>query len=155
MHAWTVGLAVVALMPLPGTAGAQDAASAPRLSTQEEYLACLLDGERIEAGQARIAARAKAHEERALKFQAADDDLAAQVKRHAPSTAKEIASYNRAVTRRNAQVEELNRDAMALQREQAAMNRLVFERNERCGGRLIDAELKEAAEAEFRRRRRD
>lgn len=152
MHAWTACLVLATLGLPPRGAAAEGETPGPRLSTKEEYIACLAETDRIEAGDARLASREKAMKERAQKFQAADEALDAQARKHVPSTAKEIASYNRAIAQRNARADEFNREVRALQQDRLALNRLVVERNSRCGGLLVDSEVKEAAEAEYRRK---
>ena len=123
------------------------AASAPRMATKEEYLACVLANESLEAKRTAFAERDTRQRAQAAKFQAAEADLAAQVKRHAPSKKAERESYNRAVEARNASAESLNRETRAIQAEQAALNTLILETNTRCGGILVSAEIIKDVEA--------
>ncbi len=125
---------------------AESEASAPRTATKEEYFACLDAADSIEAKKTKLAERDRRHKELAVKFQAAEADLAAQVKKHAPSTKSEIESYNGAVARRNASAERFNLESRGLQLEQRALNDLIVATNTNCGGLLVSEEVVQAAE---------
>lgn len=127
-------------------------AAEPVSATKEQYLACLVAQSFVEARKSRFADEEKKYKAFAAKFQAAEASLAAQVKKHAPSNRAEIESYNKAVASRNQTAQSLNAGAEALQRELAAVNKLVVETNSKCGGLLVSAEVAQAAEEEFRRR---
>lgn len=131
--------------------GAESDSSALKTATKEQYFACLDASDTIETRKAKLMERETAHKELDARFRAAEADLAAQVKRHAPSTQSEIQSYNRAIARRNASAERWNRESLSLQREQRALNELITATNTLCGGLLVSDELVQAASE----RRRD
>jgi len=137
---------------VPGSAIAQaDSTPEPRLATKAQYLACLSDGDIVEAKQAALVKQREDLKAYAAKFQAADASLAKQVKRHAPSNQHEVDSYNRAVQTRNQAAKAFNEQSRSIERGQVSLNSTVFEFNSRCGGILVSAEVKEAAELERRR----
>lgn len=137
---------------LPTAALAQTSPQEPRLATKDEYLSCLVAKSSIEARKSALLEKDGKLRDKAAKFQKAEADLAAQVKKHTPSTRKEIESYNRAVDSRNASVQTFNKESMDLQQEQAALNKQIFENNARCGGILVTPEDARAAEEELRKR---
>ena len=126
--------------------GAEPEVSAPRAATKDEYFACLDAADSVDEKRAKLAERDRRHKELAAKFQAAEADLAAQVKKHAPSTKSEIESYNQAVARRNASAERFNLESRSLQLEQRALNDLIVATNTSCGRLLISEEVAQAAE---------
>jgi hypothetical protein len=134
-------------------AGALAQDSPLRVATKEQYAQCLDTADAIEQRSAALSKHNEARQALALKFQAADDDLNAQVKRHAPRTKEEIASYNRAVETRNRSAKEFNEASRSLDREQEALNASVVAHNRLCGSLLISSEVKEAVEQERRARR--
>lgn len=101
----------------------------------------MLANESLETKRAAFAERDTTQRAQAAKFQAAEADLAAQVKRHAPSKKAELESYNWAVEARNVSAESLNRETRAIQAEQAALNTLILETNARRGGILVTEEI--------------
>lgn len=138
-------LAVIySLLPL-SSLGAEPEPAALKTATKAQYFSCLDAGELIEAKKLKLIERERLHKERASKFEAAEADLAAQVKRHAPSKKSEIESYNKAIAKRNASAERFNLESQSLQVEQRALNDLVFATNTRCGALLISEELAQAA----------
>lgn len=136
---------LMSVVPMVGF-GAESEAPAPRTATKDEYFACLDASDSIEARKTKLAERDRRHKELAAKFQAAEADLAAQVKKHAPSTKAEIESYNGAVARRNASAERFNAESRSIQLEQRALNDLIVATNTSCGGLLISEEVAQAAE---------
>lgn len=127
----------------------------PRLATKDEYLACLVAQSAIDAKKTRLGDSEVKLKERAAKFQAAEADLASQVKKHAPATNAEIESYNRAISARNASARSVNSESLALQKEQAALNELIFATNAQCGRLLVSREVAQAAEDEHRKMREE
>jgi hypothetical protein len=142
-----------ALLILPWAALAQPSPPEPRLASKDDYLSCLVATSSIEARKAALAEKDGQLKAKAAKFQEAETDLAAQVKKHPPTTKKEIESYNKAIDSRNASVETLNKASRGLQQELAALNKLIFEANARCGSMLVRPEDAQAAEEEHRARR--
>jgi hypothetical protein len=136
----------------PMAALAESIAQEPRVATKNEYLSCLQEMSSIEGKRADLSAKEGKHKERAAKFQAAEADLATQVKRHLPATKKEIESYNRAVAARNASAESLNKDSMSLQQQQTALNNQIFQTNAQCSAIVVSPEDAQAAEEEHRKR---
>jgi hypothetical protein len=136
----------------PMAALSESIAQEPRLATKNEYLSCLQEMSSIEGKRGDLSAKEAKHKERAAKFQAAEADLAAQVKKHTPSTKKEIESYNRAVAARNASAESLNKDSMSLQQQQTALNKQILETNAECSAITVSPEDAQAAEEEHRKR---
>lgn len=137
-----------------GQAASEPPASAPRLATKEEYLACLDAQDRLDWQRAALTDAERKLQAQSAKVQAADADLAAQVKKHRPSSQAEVASYNRAIGVRNQHVETLNREARALQAAQDKFNGRVFESNARCLGLMVSAEVAAAGDAERPHRQR-
>ena len=129
---------------------AQDPAQ--RTGSKEEYSACLDSGEVIERQQGALSRRQEELAEFNKKILAADADLSAQVKKHAPRTNAEILSYNQAIGRRNQAVKEFNERGRVLQREQTELNALIFKTNASCSSLLITLEVKEEVESERRSR---
>lgn len=140
-----------ACVSLSGVALAQD--SPLRVATKEQYAHCLETADAIEQRSAALAKHQDARQALALKFQAADDDLGAQVKRQAPKTKGEIASYNRAVETRNRSAKEFNEASRSLDREQDALNATIVAHNQLCGSLLISSDVKQEVEQERRARR--
>jgi predicted nucleic acid-binding Zn-ribbon protein len=130
---------------------ANAAAQAPQLSTKDEYLACLKAQSAIEARKASLQDRDRGLKERAAKFQWAEADLNAQVRKHPPATQKEIESYNKAIALRNASAASLNKASASLLEEQAALNKRIIEVNSSCGALVVSTEDAQAAEEEYRR----
>ena len=124
----------------------------PQSASKEEYIACLENGDAIEAKKARLVERERKHKELAAKFRAADASLTEQVKRHTPSTKAEISSYNKAVETRNANAASFNLEARAIQQEHAMLNRQVVETNTKCDGLLVSREAVQGAEQQRKRR---
>lgn len=129
----------------PASLGTESESSALKTATKEQYFACLDASDTIEARRAKLMEQETAHKALDARFQAAEADLAAQVKRHAPSTPSEIQSYNRAIGRRNASAERLNRESLSLQLEQRALNDFITATNSLCSGLLVSDELVQAA----------
>lgn len=142
---------VFALMLASSSALAEDRLVEPHDATKEEYLECLIARSSAEEGQSRLSENERKHKERVAKFQAAEEDLNDQVKRHFPTTKREIESYNRAVTARNASVKSLNKEVQSLQEEQAAVNKMIVEANGKCSSLVVSPEVAQAAEAEHRK----
>ena len=122
----------------------------PRIATKDEYLTCMRAQDAIEAKKEQLVDQEKKLKVMDAKFRAAEADLAAQVKRHAPASDHEVRSYNKAVAARNASAQAFNRDNQALQRAQAQFNELVLDNNARCGSLRFALEDKEAADEERR-----
>ncbi len=134
------------LASLPLSALALAAAQEPILSTRDEYLACWRAQSAVQARKASLLDRDLKLKERAAKFQAAEADLNAQVKRHPPANNQEIASYNRAIAARNASVVSLNKGSTGLQQALAALNQQIVELNSKCGVMWVSPEGARAAE---------
>ena len=124
-------------------------ASEPRTATKAEYLACLVDKASIDRRSQLLQQRDKALKDLAVTFQAAEADLAEQVRRKRPNSQKEMASYNRAVDARNKSAERFNEQGRSIQRDQQALNGFIFDTNAKCGNLLISAEVATEAEKEF------
>lgn len=143
---------LVAQALLCSVAHAQDATTAqPQVSTRAQYLTCLLADDDLKREGTQFNADQQRHQQRAAAVQAASADLAAQVRRHAPQNKAEAESYNRAVTRHNADVARINAQAQVLRVRQDELNRRIFEYNGRCGAMIVSQDDRLAAEADHRR----
>jgi hypothetical protein len=154
---WTCAMVHV-LLVAPGllcsVAQAQDAAaSQPRLSSSAQYLTCLLANDDLKRDGAQLDADQQRHQQRVAAVQDASADLAAQVRKHAPQNKAEAESYNRAVTRHNADAAKVNTQAQVLRVRQDELNRRIFEYNGRCGTMIVSQDDRLAAEADHRRLR--
>jgi hypothetical protein len=125
--------AAVYAQPAEPAARADPAASAPRVSTRDEYVACLDANDAIGARRARFVERERA---------------AAQVQKHVPATKGEVASYNKAIEQRNADAASFNDATRELQRENAALNAYIVASNARCGGMLVPDDVVKAVDEE-------
>jgi chromosome segregation ATPase len=141
---WSILLAVLPQAGLADDAGSSE----PRFASKEEYSACLDAADAVDERRSRFNSRQRQHQEMAAKFQAAEADLAAQVRKHRPSTKAEIESYNRAIAKRNSSVKSLNIEAQSLQLELNELNDQVVENNTRCGGLVVAHEVADAVERE-------
>jgi hypothetical protein len=140
--------AAVYAQPAEPAARADPAASAPRVSTRDEYVACLDANDAIGARRARFVERERALSQLAVRFQAAEAALAAQVQKHVPATKGEVASYNKAIEQRNADAASFNAATRELQRENAALNAYIVASNARCGGMLVPDDVVKAVDEE-------
>jgi predicted nucleic acid-binding Zn-ribbon protein len=146
---------------IPAVASSEDepssppAASAPaagaRLATKSEYLACLVAKSALETKKDQLMEGDRRQQEQTAKFQKAEADLNAQVKKHTPTTKREIESYNRAIDARNKSADALNTSATSLQQEFAAFNKQVVETNARCGSLLVMPDVAQEAQEEHKR----
>ena len=141
-------LVVTALLPI-ATIAAGAPESEAREATKAEYLACLIDKAAIDRRIQSLEQRDKALKDLAVRFQAAEADLAEQVRRKRPNSQKEIESYNRAVAARNRSAERFNEGGRSIQRDQQALNGLIFDTNAKCGNLLVPAGVAAEAENEF------
>ena len=140
---------------IPFAATAQETTPAePRAASKAEYLACLVQRDLIDRRTQSLQEQDEALKVHAGKFQAAEADLARQVKQSPPRTKKEIESYNRAVAARNKSAERFNEQGRSLQRDNHALNIQIIETNTTCGKLLVSAEIAAAAEEEFQSRTR-
>jgi hypothetical protein len=142
---------VSAALVLCSTASPGAPESAPRTATKAEYLACLIDKATIDKRSRSLEQRDRALKDLDLKFQAAEADLAEQVRRKRPTSQKEIESYNRAVAARNKSAERFNEQGRSVQQDQRALNGFIFDTNARCGNLLVPAEVAAEAESDFNR----
>jgi chromosome segregation ATPase len=143
---------VVALLVASSPALADVTAAVPHDATKEQYLECLVARSSAEARQSRLAQSERKYKERVAKFQVAEEDLNAQVRRHAPSTQHEVESYNKAIAARNASVQSLNKELQRLQDEQASVSKTILEANGKCSSLVVSPEVAKAAEEEHRKR---
>ena len=139
---------LAALVPL-STMGQDVPISEPRTASKAEYLSCLVDRALIDKRTRALQEQDKALKELSVKFQAAEADLAEQVKRNPPRTKKAIDSYNRAVSARNSSAERFNERGKSIQREQEGLNGFIVDSNIRCGRLLVSVEVAAEAEQEF------
>lgn len=130
--------------PLTGAA-AEPEPSALTTATKEQYFSCLDAYDVITEKRVKLTEREQVHKDQATKFEAAEADLAAQIRRHAPSTKAELESYNKAIAKRNLSAQRFNHESRSLKVEQLALNDLIVATNTRCGGMLVSEELVQAA----------
>lgn len=146
--AWLAAAARAAMAA--GGLPAEPMAAASRAATKDELLACLVAEDEIGASRTRLTEQQAPFEKDRGRFRRAEEDLATQVRRHAPSTPAEIASYNRAIAARNTSAGKLNQAADALRNAQARLNERVAGHNAACGLLWVMPEVEAAARAMHR-----
>jgi small-conductance mechanosensitive channel len=137
-RAWV--LAGALLGPLMAGAQTPDG-SALRFASKDEYLACLEAADEIQARQSAMAQRDARLKALIVKLQADQAELNAQVGKRTPTTAAEVAAYNRLVSAHRAQALTLNQELRAIQTDQTIANKRVVDTNARCGGLAVSPEV--------------
>lgn len=128
------------------------AEESPRIATRQEYAACLDAQDAISMSEAALGRQNDDLRTFALKLQAADELLSAQVRRHTPRTQAELASYNRAVGSRNVAAQQFNERSADLRKAQEALNDRIFRMNEQCATLLIPSDVKAMVDGDRRAR---
>lgn len=131
------------------------AASAPQLSTREEYKACRLSQDALERRRDQLDRRVERHNAAAARLQADSSEYLTSRQKKGLKTAAEVQAYNQAVARFNARNRELEAEQAGIMKEQGDYNATVLAVNGNCGGRVVSHDVKDEVERELAARTKE